>query len=240
MKRNAGINVPAGWLIALAAALLAANAANAADAASGKSPPLPSAPEDELQEIVVSGQKPIHDSQKVIDWLARLVGKFTFDGHVDLHGQGRAEDQQPVHGNGDCVGFGPAPAVNCTISVAWPETHGPNGEEIPGGVSRLNPAMMLYGFEPDHIGIRYMLVDDKGTADGALGLMVGDTLVSKTPCVGIPGNCQREVRITAPPDLKTIRMQIDLEMDTQRTLSYVLLMHRLPGNNAVVISGQKR
>jgi hypothetical protein len=34
-----------------------------------------------------------------------------------------------------------------------------SGSDAQGGVSNLNPAMILYGFEPDELGIRYMQVD---------------------------------------------------------------------------------
>jgi hypothetical protein len=223
-------------LLPLAAVLAASAPASSADAAKKTQE------DEQLDEVLVNGTRirAVRDPQKVLDWFARLVGKFTYEGQVDLHGQGRDEDKRSVHGMQDCVGFGPAPAVHCTINAIWPESRGPQGEQIPGGVSTLNPAMLLFGFEPDHIGIRYMLVDDKGVAQGALGLLMGDTLTSKTPCVDLPGDCQRSVRITAQPDGQALEMHIDLERDGRPAIAYAFVLHRMPGTPAVVIGAQQR
>jgi len=196
--------------------------------------------EDEvLDEVLVSGQKPEKSGQKVIEWMARLVGQFTFEGHVDLHGKGKSEDLLPVSGGSSCIGFGPAPAVQCEFRVRWPEVRGENGEELPGAVPNLDPAIILYGFEADRFGVRYMLVDNKGIAEGALGLIYGDTLVSKAACVNIPGNCQKVVRITAAPDLKAVLMNIEIEIDYARALTYSFAMNRVPGSRSVVVPGNR-
>jgi hypothetical protein len=117
--------------------------------------------------------------------------------------------------------------VQCEIKVTWPESKGPDGEEIFGGISNLSPAMMLFGFEPDDLGIRYMLVDSQGVAEGGLGLLTGDTFMAKEPCVGTPGNCQRIMRIYARPDGKVVQMQIDFEKDDQRVVSFTFVMNRI-------------
>ncbi len=196
--------------------------------------------DEELDQVIVNGTKikTVRDPQKVLNWLARLVGKFSYEGQVDVHGIGRDEDLRIVRGMQDCVGFGPAPAVHCTINAVWPESPGLNGAKVPGEVSNLNPAMMLYGFEPDRIGIRYMLVDNKGIAEGALGLLAADTLISKAPCVDIHGGCERSVRITADPEGKVIEMQIDVEVEHQKATSYRFVLHRIPGTAAVVVGAQ--
>jgi hypothetical protein len=109
-----------------------------------------------------------------------------------------------------------------------------------GGVSALDPANILYGFEPDRIGIRYMLVDNKGIAEGALGYLLDEeTLVSRTKCVNMPGNCERVARIIASPDLKQVEMRIDLEVELKRTVSFSFVMHRVPGSPSVVFPGAK-
>jgi hypothetical protein len=240
-RPNAGRNISRGLILLV---LLPTGFAFAASPANAPATPATqdSRPPDELlDEALVQGRlKPVSEPQKVIDWLARLVGRFTFEGLVDLHGKGDPEDQREILGSGDCVGFGPAPAVQCELKVRWPEVRGAAGEGIPGGISNLDPAMMLFGFEPDRIGIRYMLVDSKGIAEGALGMLItGDTLESRMPCVNMPAPCQRLTRITASPDLKTIRMQIDIERDGIKALGYSFVMQRLPASNAVVIRGGK-
>lgn len=147
----------------------------------------------ELGEVLVSGAKPSRKASEILTWMRRLIGQFSYEGHVDLGGQGSLKDQQPVHGVGNCVGFGVAPAVRCEIRVSWPEVRARSGEDVHGGASNLNPAIILYGFEPDELGIRYMLVDSNGVAAPALGLVVGDTLVSRGSCVDQSGNCQRVI-----------------------------------------------
>lgn len=209
---------------------------SSADLRAAQAPPRETTPasatdqvEEELDEVLVDGRRPSRKASEIISWMRRLVGQFTYEGHVDLAGQGNPDDQQPVQGYGDCVPFGPAPAVQCEIRVSWPEVLAENGESIPGGVSHLDPAMILYGFEPDELGIRYMQVDSKGIAEpGGVGLVIGDTLTSRAPCVNWPGNCQRVARITAEPDLKVIDMRIDFEVDYQRVLGYRFLLRRVP------------
>src|SRR5688572_29268257 len=64
-------------------------AALAASPASRESPPA-AAPEepDELGEVVVSGEQPTRKVADLIPWIRRLLGQYTFEGHVDLGGKG--------------------------------------------------------------------------------------------------------------------------------------------------------
>ncbi len=196
--------------------------------------------EDELDEVLVNGQKAVRKPSIIISWMRRLLGTFSYEGYVDLQGKGDPDDFLKVQGNSDCVGFGPAPGVMCEINVRWPEKKGPKGEAIPGGVSNLSPAMMLFGFEPDDLGIRYMLVDSKGIAEPALGLLVGDTLTSKEPCVNTPGVCQKIIRITAQPDGKLVEMQVDVEMNYKRAMGYKFLMHQTSNVQGGEAPGQQQ
>jgi len=180
-----------------------------------------------LDDVVVSGEKPTRKVAELIPWLRRLPGQYTFDGFVDLGGKGDPDDRRNVRGIGTCIGFGLAPGVQCEIHVRWPESRGPNGEEIPGGVSALAPAMILYGLEPDEIGIRYLQVDNRGLAEGATGLVTGDTAAFRTPCVDQPTDCQRVVRITAKPESKIVDMQIDTELNLQVALRYRFQLTRV-------------
>jgi hypothetical protein len=108
-------------------------------------------PDTELDEVLVEGQrsKPelpsFEEYQEPLDWLARLVGTFVVEGNVDLHAQGKPEDLRKVSGRVECIGFGIAPGVLCELKIRWPDSSGPNGEEIPGGISTLDQAMMLFG-----------------------------------------------------------------------------------------------
>jgi hypothetical protein len=182
---------------------------------------------DELDAVIVNGQKPSRKPSEILTWMRRLTGQYRYEGHIDLLGNGDPDDMQPVTGSGDCIGFGPAPAVQCEINVRWPETPLRSGEVMLGAVSNLSPAMILFGFEPDERGIRFMLVDNKGIAEPALGLLAGDTLTSTERCVNTPGVCQKTTRITAEPEGKLIEMQIDVETSYRLTTSYRFVLHRV-------------
>lgn len=182
---------------------------------------------EELSEVTVSGEKPTRKVADLIPWLRRLLGQYVYEGYVDLGGKGEQEDRRPVKGSGYCIGFGVAPGVQCEIHVSWPEVRGPDGEEVMGGVSTFTPAMILYGLEPDEIGIRYLQVDSKGLAEGGTGLVTGDTAAFRTPCADIPMGCQRVVRITAQSESQVVDMQIDTELDYQLATRYRFHMTRI-------------
>jgi hypothetical protein len=189
---------------------------------------------------------------------------------VDVHASGNGEDNLPASGRMECIGFGEAPAVQCEFKVRWPEYAGPGGRDIIGGVSTLDPAMMLFGFEPldpntlgrkkplpvvvfgvlpngppppppdlpdtpEEPGISYVMVDSKGFAELAVGQMLdANTMRSRSRCQSIPGDCERVVRITAAPDLRTVSMNIDLVVDGHDAVAYAFVMHRVPDGKAVV------
>jgi hypothetical protein len=182
---------------------------------------------EELSEVLVSGEKPTRKVAELIPWLRRLLGQYTYEGYVDLGGKGNPDDQRRVRGVGLCVGFGVAPGVQCEINVRWPESKGPQGEQIMGGVSPLAPAMILYGLEPDDLGIRYLQVDNRGLAEGATGFIIRDTATFRTPCVDVPEGCQRITRITAEPDSKLIEMQVDTEVNYELAMRYRFQLTRV-------------
>lgn len=180
----------------------------------------------ELGEVLVQGKrtKPVRDPQNIIDWMRRLVGQFRYQGYVELHDEkGAALGQQNVSGKADCVAFGLAPGVQCTVSIEWPETENAAAREIPGAVSLLDPAMVLYGLDPDELAVHYLQVDNQGIADGGLGFLRGDTMTTTDPCVGIPGDCKRTTKITARPDGQMIQTQIDVERDGLLAVRYLFI-----------------
>src|SRR5262245_23247225 len=202
MNRRGG--VAAVLVSSVALALQAAVPTLAADAPT-LSPPAASA-DQELDEVLVKGRRVREqlpgwkDLQRPFDWLARLVGRFVVEGHVDPHATGNPRDFLKVQGRAECVGFGVAPGVQCELTIRWPESKTPDGREIPGSAPNLNPAVLLYGYERPANGIRYILVDSKGIGESTVGLMAtADTMQSRTPCKTLPGDCERAVRITAAP-----------------------------------------
>ena len=186
------------------------------------------APEQELDEVLVRGARirPDRDPQAIVDWLKRLVGQYRYSGYVDMRIEGAPKGRMAVQGVSECIPFGLAPSVQCTVNVVWPEVKGDNGEEVAGGVSNLHPAMIMYGLDPDHLGIHYLQVDSKGMANAALGYLVGDTLTTTTPCVDIPGHCERATRIDAQPDGKIVHMQIDINDEFNRVVRFNFVLTR--------------
>lgn len=237
-----------GSAVAVLASLAAVLLLAAGPSRAAETPPNPlfdDNSDNELDEVVVRGERSIRrpgfrEYQQSLDWLARMVGRFVVDGHVDLKAQGSPQDILKVNGGATCVGFGVAPGVECELKIRWPEKTGPNGEKIPGGVSTLDPAVVLYGFEPVQQGIHYIVVDNEGTAEMAVGLhATADIVQSRSPCNVFPGNCERVVQITAWPDLKLIEMRIDLEVDGEKALRYLFMLHRVPGTPSVVFGREK-
>jgi hypothetical protein len=195
--------------------------------------------DEELDEVVVDGRRALRKPQAILDWMARLVGQFTVVGTVDLHGHSEA-GLLDLQGHSTCVGLGPGPAVQCELRIRWPEARGKSREQIAGGVSNLDPAMMVFGFEPNRIGIRHMVVGNDGIADGAMGyLLPGDTLLTRAKCGGVAVNCERAVQVTAEPGGQTVRMQIEIQIDLRKAVTIAFVMQRVPGSPSIVYPGAR-
>jgi hypothetical protein len=255
VNRQRGAGALLVWLAALAWSVAGSAMSAGAAELQPDTPPPAAAPSgespgpdevEELDEVFVEGRRIVpkprsfKELQKPFDWLARLVGEFDIDGNVDLRAQGRPEDLRNVTGRAYCVGFGHGPGVQCDLRVLWPETKGQDGEDIPGGVSTLNPAVMLLGFEPVLPGISYILVDSDGNADTAVGGMAtADIMRSRSRCVDIAGNCERVTQITASPDLQSVELRIDLKIEHETAVQFTFVMRRVPGTDSVVF-GRKQ
>jgi hypothetical protein len=179
-----------------------------------------------LDEVVVSGERPSRSTTGIASWLRRLLGRFTVEGYVEVGAEGKPGDRLSVRGVADCAEFGYMPAVSCDLHINWPAAKGQGGEEIPGGVSTLAPAMILYAFEVDRIALRYMLVDSKGTAEVGSDYLRGNTFSVTSDCIGIPGDCKRVMRVNARPDGRLVQMQIDIIRDSRLALRYRFEMNR--------------
>jgi hypothetical protein len=189
---------------------------------------------DELEEVVVTAEQIETDTKDLQSWLRLLVGKYTYEGYVDLCGRGNGEDQRPVTGKSDCVASGSTPIVHCTVNVRWPATRGEDGAPVRGGVANLLPAFVIYTLEKLPIrdvrgnlwGLIFTQVDSKGIAEWGSGTLVGDTFTSREPCVDTPANCQKITRITARPDSNEITMLVDTRINGERVLRQAFLLHR--------------
>ena len=182
---------------------------------------------DDLDEVVVSGARIVLDQPSLREWVKRLVGKYAFEGFVELGGEGAPPDRRVASGGGRCIAYGGVPAVQCLIRVQWPDIKAEDGTDLPGGVSALSPAMITYGLDKGNKGIRSLLVDNAGMANGGLGELRGNTLTTTTPCVDLPGDCKRISRVSAQPGGKLIRMQIDIVQEATRIVHYEFQLYRV-------------
>lgn len=182
---------------------------------------------EELSEVIVSGEKPINNVRDLIPWIRRLLGQYTLQGYVDVGGKGNPEDRHTMRGIGTCIGFGVAPGVQCEINTRWAQSTGSGSAPVPESVAALAPAMILYGVEPDELGIRYLQVDNRGLAEGATGDVIGNTATFRARCVDMAEACERVTRITAVSESKVVDVQVDTEVGGQLALRYRFQMQRV-------------
>jgi hypothetical protein len=160
-------------------------------------------------------------------WLRRLVGQYRYDGvAVQTAGKNAGHILDSVEGRGVCVGFGVGPGASCMINA---------------GLFPLNPAMLLYGIDPDELGIRYLQADDKGIVQSSLGFLKADTVTFKRPCMNWQAanpTCEQIIRFRATPR-RTLEMWIDVVFDHNYDLSisYVFYMRNLSQDQAREVPG---
>lgn len=233
-------------------ALLLAFACTWADMGHAAAPTLPPQAQpprkiDELGEVLVQGtrQRPKQPGFKAYEhsfsWLARMVGTFVIDGTVDAHAQGRQEDLHPVNGRAVCVGFGAAPGVQCDLKVRWPDSVPGDSGAMTHALFALDPSSALFGLDLVSSGVSYILVDGNGFAETAIGEMISaDTMVSRSRCSTVAGNCERVTRFNASADLKTITVSMVLRVDQAKVATFDFVMHRVPGRPSVVYGRQQK
>lgn len=218
------------WLVlALPSPLLAAEL-SCTQSPVGTPPPLADNRLALLDEVVVTPRKLTSRTRDLGTWLKRLEGQYSYDGYVDLCGNGNAADRQPVTGQADCVSLyngndEARRSLYCVIDVRWPQVRGTDGAPVMGGESPLSPAVVIYRVAPDLPGIQLLQMDSKGIATHARGQLTGDTLTATESC-GYPDLCRKVTRITAAADSQDISMLIDVEIDSRRALRHAFLLHR--------------
>jgi hypothetical protein len=193
-----------------------------------------------MNEVLVNGVriKPTRDPQLIVNWLKLLVGRFNYSGYVDPRIEGQLSNLLAVRGRADCSAFGLAPGVVCTLNVIWPDLPDSQAKTILGAASSLNPAMVQYGLDPDHLAVRYLQVDNRGIANAAQGSLVDGTLTTTTPCAEVAGDCKRIARITPRPDGKIVEMQTDYEVDGRRQVRFKFTLVRIGDVPKDAISGR--
>jgi hypothetical protein len=201
---------------------------------------------DELSEVLVEAtrQRAKRPGFKAYEssfgWLARMVGTFVIDGTMDPKAQGLREDLRPVTGRAVCVGFGAAPGVQCELKIRWPGSTAPEGP-MATAFAGMDPSSALFGLDLVTSGVSYILVDSNGIAETSIGDMVSaDTMVSHSRCGSIDGNCQRITRFNASPDLTTVTVNMELQVDQVKSATFDFVMHRVPGRPATVYGREQK
>jgi len=219
----------------------------AAESACAPPPPEKHSDLQELPEVVVVPKETESYLGDLRAWLKRLVGEYTYDGYVDICGNGNPADQRPVTGRADCVAISSAPTIQCTVNMRWPLAVQQKGQAVPDSAYSVVTAHVIYGVENRFMpeqkmnrwGLMSMQVDSKGTAEWASGTLTGDTFVSKEPCVGMPGDCYKSMRITAEPNASEVIMLVDTEVGQQRVMRQGLVLHRESKSRQVESSGSR-
>jgi hypothetical protein len=178
-------------------------------------------------------------------WLKRLVGRFRFEGVVQVHsgsadmfsiasGSGPGAGGSPpvsVDGVGDCAAIGEGPGVHCIFNVDWIDQGFDIGSfrAAPGSVSYLDPAMALFGLDPNASSLRYMLVDKKGLPEGGSGELRGFRARFTTPCVNRPVGCIGKTTLEAREGARLLYMTIefDNELTGQQISTITMTMRRV-------------
>lgn len=117
-------------------------------------------------------------------WLRRLVGKFRWEGVLDVEprfGREDGTDVLAVRGYSDCVAIGSGPGVHCVLDVRWNEKYTFMGKPV--AVPNLTPAMMMFGIDAARERMLYLQVDNKGLPHGGVGSLVGSTAEFRAPCI---------------------------------------------------------
>lgn len=178
--------------------------------------------------------------QRVADmeaWLPRLVGRFRYEGIVDLNGtperseaswlpdEESDESEVPeldpgnpvdpfklkrAHGRGDCVAIGNGPGVHCVLDVVWQDKDELAGPVLRGEEPFLSPATRLYGIDAIAGVTRYLQLDKDGLTEAETGIVKGNTL-TWTFYTGEALKERRITRIHARPGGNVVQMSIEVE-----------------------------
>jgi hypothetical protein len=190
-------------------------------------------------------------------WLRRLSGQFRVTGEIwDTIYMRCATDggdssfkkcfgppvapPQSFKGVADCVSIGSGPGTHCLFNVGWNAPRPPFAQIV--WDPWLDPGIMLFGLDPDALGIRYLQVDYWSIAEeSVLGKLENDrvmfkfrsfpysrseytSLTSRRPfCPG----CKRTVEISASPDGRTIKMSVTADSGDLLVVYYDFKLERL-------------
>lgn len=190
-------------------------------------------------------------------WLKRLQGQFRVTGEIwntiymqcsptggeagirKCYGPPVAPPQS-FKGVADCVSIGSGPGTHCLFNAGWNVPAPPYLQII--WDPWLDPGIMLFGLDPDALGIRYLQVNYWSIAEeSVLGKLEGDRVLfkfrsfpySRSEYTALtnrrpfcPG-CRRTTQITASPDGNTIRMSVTADNGDLLAVYYDFKLERL-------------
>lgn len=192
------IALPAMFAVLLAAAAHAQEIAPAPDAATAN-------PEEELDEVTVTGFQSLGNREDIILWLRRLAGKFRTEGTMEIASMSHA-----VRGMMVCNGVGMGPGMNCALKL-----------EAAGIDTSMQSGVLMVALDLEEARVRHVWVDATGIAVGTAGELRGDTAIFRTPCVASPGStCTTTTRITATRRSDIVRLRMETKVDGRVTARY--------------------
>lgn len=157
-----------------------------------------------------------------------------------------------LQGTADCAPVGAGPGIQCIFNIGWTDQFEVNMDpdkgtvgiwNLPGGISYLNPSMMLVGLEPASQGLHLLLVDNKGLPEAAPAQVAGDRATLRAECVNapvlfaamnpeksyerrLPDTCERITRIDAKPDGKVVHMAVEIQINRQMVTQLQMTLRR--------------
>lgn len=215
------------WLACLACACIGATAADRN-------------PRQSYRDIEYYVPPPVTELRGLSEWLMRLADQYSVEGL----GSVPPDRLFAVKGTADCASVGTGPGMHCIFNIHWLDQYESAGlYNIPGGVSYLNPSMMLMGIGSSRRGLEFMLVDNKGLPEGGRASVAGDRATLRAPCVNAPqlflamdpahryagrrpASCERIMRIDARPGSTVVHLAIDIEINGELATQFQMTLRR--------------
>ncbi len=158
------------------------------------------------------------------------MGRFDITGVAQFNdGAAQIDPAIPnIHsadGKVDCIRIGDGAGVQCVLYVTWPEQwttdfmnpRRPPGSPVDGGVPFLGPCAILFGFNPQTLQVRYLMLTTDGIAESETGTLNGNTLQFhfETHCESDTNQrCRKVMGLYIPPEGTHITMTVDIEQWT--------------------------
>ena len=164
-------------------------------------------------------------------WLGRLSGRFEFEGSANPYltpSESDPRSPRAATGRSDCVHVGSGPGIHCVLNVAWREEW-MMGNAIPPH-PYLNPSMVLYGIDREGGLLHYLLVNNKGIAEGGTGVLSGNT-ATFTSTHQTERGLVTVTRIHAPRDSRYVEISVSSKnryRGEESLPSLIMYLRRVP------------